>query len=69
MIEFKVIGMSCGHCVATVTAAIQQHDPTATVDVDVPSGRVRVTSTFSPGILLQAIETVGYDAELVQALA
>lgn len=69
MIEFKVIGMSCGHCVATVTAAIKQHDPTATVDVDLPSGRVRVTSTLSPGILLQAIENAGYDAELVQALA
>ena len=33
-----VEGMTCGHCVRTVTQAIQAVDPHALVDVDLSSG-------------------------------
>ena len=42
--EFTVSGMNCGHCEAAVTRAIKQLDPAAQVQIDLPSGRVKVQS-------------------------
>ncbi len=45
MPSFDVRGMSCGHCVKTVTAAVHQVDPSARVDIDLATGLVKVEST------------------------
>lgn len=68
MLEFKVTGMSCAHCTATITAAIHRHDPSAAVAVDLAAGRVRISSTTNPTVLLKIIGDLGYEAELLQAL-
>jgi copper chaperone len=52
--------MSCGHCVGTVTRAIQQLDSTAQVNVDLATGTVRVQSSASLPQIVRAIEEAGY---------
>ena len=42
MFEFQVQGMSCGHCVKSVTQAVQSAYPQAHVEVDLGAGKVRV---------------------------
>jgi copper chaperone len=60
MTEIKVEGMSCQHCVAAVTRAIQEIDPAAQVRVDLVQGRVAVESTQSEEALKGAIDEAGY---------
>lgn len=63
MMEFKVAGMSCGHCVRAVSEAIRGIDPQAEVEVDLAAGRVSVQSRQSVDVLLAAIRDEGYEAE------
>ena len=60
MIEFQVEGMSCQHCAAAVTKAIQAHDATARVQVDLAQGRVAVESVQNANVLQAAIDEAGY---------
>lgn len=60
MIEFKVEGMSCNHCVQAVTRAVQAIDPVASVTIDLPSKSVKIGSTHEVAGLRQAIEAEGY---------
>jgi len=60
MIEFQVEGMSCQHCAAAVTKAIQAHDATASVQVDLAQGRVAVESVQNANVLRAAIDEAGY---------
>ena len=41
---YTVSGMTCGHCVMSVTEAIQELDGVQDVRVDLESGRATVTS-------------------------
>lgn len=63
MLRFKVEGMSCGHCVAAVTRALQALDPAAQVEVDLAGGEVRVQTQRDAEQVLQAIREEGYAAE------
>ena len=67
MQDFKVDGMTCGHCEQAVAEAVRGVDPSATVDVDRAAGRVRVGSTAAPGRIAAAIAAEGYTAEPVGA--
>lgn len=60
MTYFKVENMSCGHCVAAVTAAVRQVDPGAEVVVDVAAGRVAVAGAAGPERVAAAIRAAGY---------
>lgn len=60
MIQFQVEGMSCQHCVVAVTRAIHEHDATASVQVDLPAGRVLVESNQPQDVLKAAIDEAGY---------
>jgi copper chaperone len=57
---FEVQGMTCGHCVKAVTAAVTKLDPAARVSVDLPSGRVEVDSTAARDRIAAAIRDEGY---------
>ena len=61
---FKVQGMSCGHCVKTITQALQRCDAAAEVQVDLAAGEVRVASRVAAELLMQAIVEQGYGASL-----
>ena len=60
MQEFKVSGMSCGHCVRAVTQAIQALDQAAQVDVDLAAGVVRVEADLTASQIEAAIREEGY---------
>lgn len=60
MLEFKVEDMTCGHCVATITKAIQQAERQAVVEVDLPSHTVRVGGASDGKAVEEAIREAGY---------
>jgi len=59
-IEVKVAGMSCGHCVNAVTAAIQAADPGARVKVSLETGMVRAETRLSLAEVTAALAEEGY---------
>jgi copper chaperone len=59
-VELKVAGMTCGHCVKAVTAAIQGRDPAATVEVVLATGLVRAETTLPRAAVAAAVEEEGY---------
>ena len=42
---FTVTGMTCGHCVASVTEEVSELDGVQNVDVDLATGSVTIEST------------------------
>lgn len=66
MITFRVPDMSCGHCIATITRAVQSVDPDARLSADLERHEVVVTSARADAPTLQgAIVAAGYDAALL----
>jgi copper chaperone len=63
MPEIKVKGMSCGHCAAAVTKALQSLPGVTEVQVDPASGRVVYQSAapVSPADLARVIKAAGYE--------
>lgn len=61
MLELKVEGMSCGHCVQSVTKAVQGVHPAAKVVVDLQSQRVTIESDAEASSITAAIEEAGYE--------
>jgi copper chaperone len=59
---FTVIGMTCGHCVASVTEELTALPGVTGVDVDLESGRVTVASTapLDRQQVTAAVEEVGF---------
>ena len=59
---FKVTGMTCGHCVASVTEEISEIEGVTGVAVDLPTGAVTVTSTqpLEGAAVRAAVEEAGY---------
>ena len=59
---YTVAGMTCGHCVASVTEEITEIAGVETVDVVLESGRVTVTSSqpLDPAAVEEAVEEAGY---------
>lgn len=64
MQQFKVSGMSCGHCVRAVTQAIQALEQTAKVEVDLAAGMARVESDLDATQIQAAIREEGYEVTL-----
>lgn len=64
---FKVEGMSCQHCVAAITRALQTLDQKAEVEVDLPAGLVRVNSAVAESEVLRVLAEKGYPASAANA--
>ena len=62
MLDFRVEGMTCGHCEQAVTRAVQSVDPTARI-IDRAADRVAVESAADPAAVRRAIETAGYTVQ------
>lgn len=60
---YTVTGMTCGHCVGSVTEEIQEIDGVTDVAVDLPSGAVTVTGDgeVTPDAVRAAVEKAGYE--------
>jgi len=65
MIALHVPDMTCGHCVGTVTKAVQGVDRDARVRIDLDAHRVEIEPSpgASPERLLEAIREAGYSPE------
>jgi copper chaperone len=59
---YTVTGMTCGHCVASVTEEISEIDGVTDVAVELSTGAVTVTSTepVSDADVRTAVEEAGY---------
>jgi copper chaperone len=59
----KVKGMSCQHCVMSVTKALSQLDGIKNVQVDLAKGEVRFDNTeeVASSRIAKAIEEAGYE--------
>jgi copper chaperone len=59
---YTVAGMTCGHCVASVTEEITEIDGVTDVVVDLPTGAVTVTSAepLDEAHVRAAVEEAGY---------
>lgn len=59
---YTVTGMTCGHCVRSVTEEVSEIDGVTDVAVDLPTGVVTVTSEKDLGVdaVRAAVEEAGY---------
>jgi copper chaperone len=60
---YRVGGMNCGGCVAAVTRAIQQVNPTAKVAIDLESGTVHIDGRLARDAVQRAVEDAGFSFE------
>lgn len=67
MYELTVEGMTCGHCVGRVTKSVHGVDQDAKVEIDLPSGKVRVDSKAGLDKLAAAIAEAGYPVTATSA--
>ncbi|TQL66362.1 copper ion binding protein [Nocardioides albertanoniae] len=60
--NFTVVGMTCGHCVSSVTEEITEIAGVSNVDVDLASGNVTVTASepISDDAIRAAVDEAGY---------
>ena len=61
--EYVVAGMSCEHCVTSVTNELTQLDGVTAVDIDLASGRVAVSSShpLAESAVRAAVDEAGYE--------
>lgn len=61
--DYTVSGMTCGHCVASVTEEVGAIEGVSSVEVDLPTGRVTVTSSapLDPAAVKAAVAEAGYE--------
>ena len=59
---WTVAGMTCSHCVASVTEELLEVDGIEAVDVDLPTGAVTVTSAgpVERAVVAAAVDEAGY---------
>lgn len=61
MTEIKVIGMTCGGCVASVKKAVARVYPSAAVDVSLETGLVQIQGDIDQLRVEDAIKTAGFE--------
>lgn len=69
MTSFDVKDMTCGHCIKTITHAVQAVDPAAKVQIDLQAHRVEIESASTAAELSQAIVRAGYSPVVSSAVA
>lgn len=62
--EYRVSGMSCGHCEAAVRSEVTRIPGVDGVDVSARTGRLIVTSSgpIDQAAVLNAVDEAGYEA-------
>lgn len=60
---YQVVGMTCDHCVRSVTQEVEALDGVTGVEVDLTSGKVTVTSAqpLDDTRVREAVEEAGYE--------
>lgn len=60
MFEFEVNDMTCGHCVATITKALNTAAPDAVPEFDVEKHRISVSGASDAPAIEAIIRDAGY---------
>ena len=61
---YTVTGMTCGHCVASVTEEVGELAGVQEDQLDLPTGRLRVVGEVTPGQVQAAVADAGdYSAD------
>lgn len=60
----KISGMTCGHCVAAVSRALEQVPGVEQAQVSLESQQAVVTGDAAPQDLLNAVKEEGYEASV-----
>lgn len=62
--EYRVTGMSCGHCESTVRGEVSKLHGVEQIDVSAASGRLVITSAepLTDADVLAAVDEAGYAA-------
>ena len=68
MTLLSVPDMSCGHCKASVEAALAALPAPAPVAVDLTSRQVAVGGAAAPEALVKALAEIGFPAQVVTGL-
>jgi copper chaperone len=65
MTTFRVLGMTCAHCVGFVTEELETLPGVESVTVDLPTGTVSLVSDqpLDPAAIQTAVEAAGYRLE------
>ena len=60
---YTVTGMTCSHCVASVTEEVSKIPGVTDVQVDLPTGAVTIASDqpIAAGSVKEAVEEAGYE--------
>ena len=59
--EYLVKGMTCQHCVSSVTEEVSEIAGVESVNVDLASGRLVVTGDVTDAAVHAAVEEAGYE--------
>ena len=62
MTTIKIKGMSCQHCVASVTKAIDGVSGTSNIQVNLDQGEAHYDGDVNPQTVVEAIEKTGFEA-------
>lgn len=60
----KITGMTCGHCVAAVTKALEKVPGVAKAEVSLEKHQALVTGEADSAAMLSAVKEEGYAAEV-----
>ncbi len=63
MLQLKVLGMTCGHCVSAVSAAVRAVPGVDEVTVALDRGEVTVAGHPDPSAVCAAITNEGYEVQ------
>lgn len=63
--NFTVTGMTCGHCVASVTEEVSEVDGVQKVDVQLEGGTLTVEGDADSEAIIDAVSEAGYEAVAV----
>ncbi len=61
MATIKIKGMSCGHCVASVTKALEELSGVSEVKVDLDKGEARYQGDVDQQVIKDAIAKIGFE--------
>lgn len=64
MTDLQITGMTCQHCVHSVTQALKGVAGVENVAVDLAGGRARVEGEADPRALVRAVKEEGYEAKV-----
>jgi copper chaperone len=67
MVKLKLMGMTCNHCVAAVTKALNSVSGAKDVHVNLQKGEATVEGTAKTDALIQAVVDEGFGAQEASA--